>query len=255
MTSKEESLYYAYHPPRCLENVAASLFEDTLPPQLGCHGECIESQFRLTCTCGQDAVYVLGQYGKNEAYFIDPFALECPDCGKIHEFFNVDTDGYSHEGNTEEIPQDRCGFNSEDYEEFTCGGIFTLVKYACAHCGNQLTFSVFPSEALAGEPKPCVCGHLMEIKRKKGAATKAKKQAALLAKKKKARVKFKCATCGPVLLEIFVTFWYFDSLFEESGAEFGGHEEDLFSSFAIRAKCSTCGKFQEVSLTDCAEPG
>jgi len=63
---------------------------------------------------------------------------------------------------------------------------------------------------------------------------------------------FKCDTCGPCAIELFVGLEYHDDLFGGEFGDFRGREQDLFSWFTLFGRCSKCLRFIIIGEFECA---
>jgi len=66
------------------------------------------------------------------------------------------------------------------------------------------------------------------------------------------RSEFACKRCGPQGFQLFARFEYPDDRLAQSGDEFRGREQDLFSWFSLVGKCSACGHFMRIADCECA---
>jgi hypothetical protein len=109
------------NPPRCI----AALRPAPLPhPLLGMDQSPCLAYFRIGCSCGEGAAFVLGHWLRSEdtpgeEFFTGPLAIECPGCGRSSELMNPERDGYDGEiaantnavgtGKRSRFPCTRCG--------------------------------------------------------------------------------------------------------------------------------------------------
>jgi len=63
---------------------------------------------------------------------------------------------------------------------------------------------------------------------------------------------FRCATCGPAPMEVYVWFEYADDMFDGDLDEYADRFQDIFTWFVTHGRCTKCSRVCDIVSYECA---